>query len=499
MINKSKLLLLLIISFAVIFRLSTQIGNDDPGNVIHSIFAYKIATGNYNPTAKDSYHSTNIGYIYPMALSYKIFGVSKFSSYFSNLIISVLGIIFVYIFGAYFLNEKTGLLAAFLLSIFPLDIFYSTQTFPDMFQAFFMAIAVILFLIGDNKNQALRKTTLFILSGIFIGLAFTAKQSGILVFVFLFFYILYKQIFIKKKIEINFRYLWILLGFLLTGVGLQLLHDYLTTGNPLLRIDQYNHLYNTSMKQFFNYEGIGLISRLFFHFPYLILANLEFGFFYIFILMASAYMVIYKKEKAYPLLIWWVSLFLYLNFGPTSFNEYIPIAAGSPRYLAIITFPAILTLAYFLSDDNKLIKKFILPFTVIFLLIVSFGAVYLSIDNHKLGSSKQIVDFLDGQPKKPIYTDNKSSILIDFLFKYRKSNLINEYIKLNFPQPGITVLVDLNNVHDAYLVVDFAIINSIPKNYNAIFPSMIYNQPKNWKLLKEVHNKKGNAFVYYLP
>lgn len=499
MADKTKLLLFLVIVFGLILRLSIQIGNEDPGNVINGIHAYKIATGAYHPTVQDGYHSTSIGYLYPMALSYKIFGVNKFSSYLPNLIISLLGIIFIYILGKYFFNKGTGLLAAFLLSFFPLDVIYATQTFPDMFHAFFMGIAVILFFVGDNNTNSLKKVTMFILSGIFIGISFTIKQSGILIFLFLFLYILYKQIFKNKRLEIEFKYLWIFVGFLLIGVGMQLLHDYVVTGEPFLRIRQYNYSYNLSMENLFNYKGFGLISRLFFHFPYLLLTNLEFGFFYIFILMATLYVIVYKKENAYPLLIWWISLFLYFNFGPTSLSSYIPIAAGSPRYLAVITFPAILILAYFLMEKKDLIKKFIRPFTLLFLLIVSLGCVYLSVDSHKLGSPKKIADFLKEQPEKPIYTDDKFSILIDFLFKYKKSNLIRNYIKLNHPLPGATILVDLNNIHDVYLVVDWSIINSIPKNYNAQFPNNIYNPPKNWKLLKEIPNKNGNAVIYYLP
>jgi len=87
-----------------------------------------------------------IGIIYATALSYSIFGVNDFSSVLFVLLTSLGSIILIFYFGKLLFDEKAGLMAAFLLSFFPLDIAYSTKLLTDLPSAFFMALGSLVFI-----------------------------------------------------------------------------------------------------------------------------------------------------------------------------------------------------------------------------------------------------------------------------------------------------------------------------------------------------------------
>ena len=127
-----------------------------------------------------------------------------------------------------------------------------------------------------------------------------------------------------------------------------------------------NFLFRTAASQSFLLEAMqqhNFFGRLqfpigLFHYPWLFLTNSLLLYFYLFIFMAVAYVIITKKKESLMVLLWFIPLILYLSFGSASLTQYIPFRAVD-RYTTMITIPAILLLSIFLLEKNKLMKKVI--------------------------------------------------------------------------------------------------------------------------------------------
>jgi len=490
----NKTLLILIIAFGIALRLAFDIGVISSGDLGHITYSYKASTGNFRLSAEDTQTASRIAFIYPVAFFYRIFGVNEFSAYAYSLILSIGSIILIYLLGKLFFGEKVGLISAFLLSFYPLNVNYSTRAYPDLAQAFFMGLAVYLFFLGEKKIKISQQITLYFLAGIVVGLAALTKESGIIILLFFTVFILYKLIF--KKERIRGAYALMLVG-VASVLVLQIALSYLTSGDPFLRYKQIDNFYYGAIKNLYNYQGYKLIERLLIHMPYLMLTDVNFGFFTVFFIMALAYVITFKKRGAYPIAIWFVSLFLYLNFGSTSLTGYVPLPGGTPRYLEVLTFPGILALSFFLSEKGLPIRRFILPFSIIFLFVTSIGLMYINPDRDKQNINKEIAEFLKTQKDLVIYADSGTADLLSFYTQYNKD--VRAFWKANYPRTGSFELVKPEDMKNAYVVVNKDYFNRIPKNYNVSLPKIYYEVPKNWVLLNRIENKNGDELVYYAP
>lgn len=466
-------LLILILFFALVLRLIFFSGMGTSDDLAYSRYAATIGNGIDSESVLTL--STRLGIIYTTAFSYKLFGINDFSSVIFVLITSLASIILIFYFGKLLFNEKTGLVAALLLSFFPLDIFYSTKLFTDLPSAFFMALGVYVFLYSELKTK-LRYGIGYMLSGIFIGIGYMIRESVLLIALFFIIYILYKKR-IKKE------YFLVPLGVLIVIVLESIIFLNLT-GDPLFRHHASQKYLEDAVIQH-NYFGrldfpIGL-----FHYPWLFLTNNLLSFLYIFVFIAIGYVIIYRKKEAYLTLLWLLPLLLYLAFGSSSLTQYIPFKAAD-RYTSLITFPAILLLALFLMDRNELMKKVIMPFTLILLLVSSIGAVYLAenvviSDNlKKLHSELKALD-------KMVYMDDRSVKAIDYLSGYKNDMDLKRY-------PD-----DFSAVKDAYVVINSDMIRRY-KDVNRFmqFPEEIENPPKSWKVIEQIGKDQETITIYYV-
>ena len=495
--KNTAVVLILIILFGVLLRFVFSVGIIGSGDFVHLIYSQKASVGNFSLTIDDPQTAARIGYVYPVALFYRIFGISEFSMYFYTLIMSAASIILIYFLGKLFFSRKVGLVSAFFLSFYPLNVNYSTQGYPDLAMAFFAGLAVYFFFLGEKNNS--KGWWLNLLCGISIGMAVLTKESGIIIFLFLGLYVLYK-IFLKKEgiKGIKPGYLLIGLGFVLVML-LLMFHNYIVSGDFFLRYKMIDRVYYSAIKNLYNYHGYKLIERLFIHVPYMMLTNLSnFGFFTIFFIMASAYCIIFRKKESFPVMLWLTSLFLYLNFGSTSLTNYLPLPGGTPRYFEMLTLPAILLLGFFVSEADKIISKFISPFTVIFLLITSVGFIHLNPDRNAVHSERELAKFINAQQPLKIYSDGNSKDILDFFTGYRQDIIM--YWKGNYPEKGSAEIVKPNEMFNAYVIVNKHLMNKNPENYEVDYPDAYYgNVPEIWVLLKTIKNKDGDILVYYAP
>ena len=148
--NKPEILLSLIVIFGLILRLYFFVGMSMNDDIFYAYFANRIATGTYKP---DSFYSVRTGILVPLAIFYYFFGINEVSSSSYFILISIGEIVLTYYLGKFLFSWKVGLLGAFLVSIFAMDIIYATQLGPDISLCFFTSLSFFLFLKGGKERK----------------------------------------------------------------------------------------------------------------------------------------------------------------------------------------------------------------------------------------------------------------------------------------------------------------------------------------------------------
>jgi len=466
--------LLIILLLGLILRLAffSGMGASDP--LWYSKAAYNLDKGIDQDNVATL--STRIGLTYPVYLIYNLFGVNDLTSALFNLVTSMLSIALMFFFGSLLFGARVGLIAAFLFSIFPLEIVYATKLSSDFPAAFFMGLGIFIFLYQELKSRK-KAGHWYYLAGFTIGISYLIRESTLLIALFFMSYIIY-----KKKLEKN--HFLVPLG-VLTIFLLEAFIFFQLTGDPLYRNHQSEIALNEANAKHDFYGRLDLPSGLL-HYLWLFLTDSTLSFFYAFIFIAIIYTLFFRKRESNLLLLWLIPVLLYLSFGSTSFFEYAPFRAVD-RYTSIINMPAILLLAFFLSDKATAIKKAVLPATFIFLLISSIAVMQLREDRDALKLLRESKPAIDDLGKQS-YIDRRSNIALDYLASYQGNENLGQY-------PD-----SLAAVHDAYVIINHVMIQKLREAGDQdVFPKEIDDIPRSWKLTRTINSGSETIDIYYVP
>ncbi len=486
---KNTILLGLILIFALVLRLVFFTGVDESDSLSYVEFANMLSQGESLKDVKP--HGFRLGIIFPVAVLYSTLGVSGFTSSILILLISLASIVLIYKFGVMLFNQKVGLLSAFLLSFFPLDVVYSTKFMTDLPSAFFVALSVYFFLKSEKVDKKKSANSYCLFSGLSLGIAYLMKELSLIIALFFIIYTFY-----NKKIE-N-RYFLIPLGFILI-ISLEFVFFFKLTGNPFFRYsaissDWANAIIETNM------YGRGDFPIGLFHYFYFIFTDHFLVLFYSFIFVSVFYCIANRKKETYPMLFWFIPLLLYLSFGSANITKYVLIPAAS-RFLFIINVPGILLLSHFLSQKEPSIKKILMPSILALLLATSIGYIYLSEHRFVLDDERDAYKYLKALPEKQVYTDHRTIRIFNYLSGYKDSDNIKSFNNYEFLNPKNTYALNLSNVKDSYVVINWKLINYFASSKKGIvFPKEIYYTPQTWILKKEIEKKgKDKIMIYYAP
>jgi 4-amino-4-deoxy-L-arabinose transferase-like glycosyltransferase len=329
-------------------------------------------------------------------------------------------------------NKKIALLSAFLLSIFPLEVLHASILVAEPIGEFFMLLGIYLFL--QEKEQ--EKKLYPLLSGIFIGISYLAKETFLFVVPLLVLYNL-----IKNK-KITSHQLLLILGFFTIFLS-ELLYFYFTTSHPFFRYEVVRGVIETATP-----EKISLLKELFLKYFSITLNPINFQaglFFYLF--YASLIFVFVKKmKKLYPLAFFSLFFFLYFSFGSTELANYVPLPR-SIRYLMSISSPLCILSSYVLLNLKEKTRKILFP-TTIFLLILTalpclyFGsnALYSSNYVNNMESVKEILN-----SNKTLYLDQNNYFAARYLTQFdSKKTLI----------PLSVLPKNLSSIRDSYVLIE---------------------------------------------
>jgi len=503
---KPGILLIMILFLALILRLTFFTGLNWSDDLVYVDYAHRVTKGDFF-IGPDLLALRRMMF-YPIAFFFWIFGVNNFSVVMYSLICSLGEIIMVYYLGKKFFDIKIGVLAAFFLSVFPLNIVYATWPMPDLPLAFFSALSVFLFLDAKTFNEKkfygiqTKKLTLFF-SGLVIGIAYLLRENGLILFLFFVPYIIYETL---KKRKIDFDYSFLFFGFLLIFL-IEGFYYFLKTGDFLLRYHVVSNFYSNGINTNLMYYPLlmfNLSSNLSFNWGNLFFV--PYGLFYYFIFFSVAYILLKREKKTFFVIFWFLIFFIYLEFGSMSFERYIPIHRLD-RHLAILEVPGLLILSFTLTNILKnfrksyRLKKYMklgfFIFTICFLFFTSI--YYVSNISTYLDAStwdmKEIYNFLKNYPQKKIYTDIGTLSHLHFYFKFQNDeNLKNlAYAKNSTELKGSFIV--LNGSRGA-------VENSLGIDK---IPDFVYKTSDKWELVKMITGPKIDIFgtydpkIYYAP
>lgn len=474
--KRNAIILALIVLFGVFLRIIFFYGIDASDGLQNTKYSYDLSKGIF-PTAKNQANS-RIGLLIPVSVLYSKFGINDLTSTILVLLASIGGIVLIYFFGKFLFGDKVGLLAAFLLSFFPLDVLYATRFLSDLPSAFFAALSVFLFLKAEKEKSNSNSCLLYIFSGLSLGMAFSIREMAALLILFFAAYVIY-----NRKFKAGYFLSAIVFLFIL---ALEMYFFYSKTGNPFYR---FNSLATSYVQDSIRVNFYGRLSfpEFFLAWPYVMFANIQLGYFYAFISLAIFYWLFNRKKETNYLLMWFLLILIYFNYGTSGISGYVPFLAVA-RYLSFITVPGILLLAAFLMENKDVVKKAALPFILIFLFFTSIGGIYLDESRHGLSNLKEAYSYMKSI-NKPIYTDARSKFALEYISGYDNSlNLIDleAYAK------------DLAGIRDSYIVLNNKMIKNFKNSgVDLKFVQQLKEASKNWVELKEIGNGPDDNVIIY--
>ena len=221
------ILLSLIIIYTIMYSFVFMVGPSHMGDdVAYSYLAYYSSKGTFVQSASNIL-SIRILHIIPIGFFYSLFGASIVSSAAWDGISFLLSVILVFLIGKEIYNDHVGLLAAFLLAIFPLAAVYSTTMSDNIPMMFFVCLAVFAFIKAVKKNTKMW----YLFAGMALVLPPLAIPEGFVLWIIIGLYIIIELL--RKKLTINRTTLFFVYGFVIV-IAVLLLFNYINSGHPLI-------------------------------------------------------------------------------------------------------------------------------------------------------------------------------------------------------------------------------------------------------------------------
>lgn len=529
-----------ILIFALFLRLYFFVGMgfyDDP---TYLNTAYKVYSG-VKHIPNQNFWELRIGVYYPIVFFWKLFGINELSSSLFFILCSLGSITVTYFIAKEFFSEKIALFSAFMLSIFPLNVLYSTQIGPDIPFQFLTGLAVLFFIYHEKNKPHSNVYALF--CGVNIAIAYTVKSLIILLMPLFIVYLVIeiikkksiKKIFPKKKI---LRYLIILVGFLVV-FSIHTIHFYNVSGEWFFVENSRGYVLTHGLNE--NDDHYWYLTEMF-SLESDVIKDLDFipsefsakggyfqnihdppmfGFLYYFVIIASMWYIFKRKYNKFFLVLWWFGFFFFLEFFLqfycTTCVEYC-VYPRIPRFLSIFSIPVVILASGILYMDFSSFKKKntykkMIPtlkvISMIFLFITSILYIQQSSTfiRNGIGDIRETAEFLQEKPPKPIYVahgvfKHKSS----FFFKYNASYIDDIRI---FDCSEINCDDDYYNsgeyISDAYVILEATSYWIGFNESEGYLPDFCKDPPDDWILLKKIEIPNYGIFndfnpkIYYVP
>lgn len=395
--NKYCVLLLAILVYALAYSVKFVQGPSFYGDdTAYANLAWQINIGQFMES--QYIFSLRLLQIFPIALFYKLFGVTLLSSAAWDIICFLGTILVIFYFCKEIYSKKVGVLAALLFSFFPLVVKYSTTMSDNLAMMFITAASLVALFIAVKRNSPKH----YIAAGLlFVASPLTSPEGVVTVFAGIAYLVI---LLLMRKIKFKSSAIPLGIG-IMTGLVLLMIANLFFSGNPFITIISNLHFYSAVGQP-------GTIPSLdsdpWFYidamFPYNIanafeglihgnsIPNVliqiynnrynEAGFFFYAVVLASAYLLLVKEKRSYYPIFWLAFGFLYLEFGPMHVGLSPPsyiVAHRLIRFLMLIAVPVVIIIAMALvraveaakRTDRRLVMSGVLLAVTVFLIVTS--------------------------------------------------------------------------------------------------------------------------------
>lgn len=409
--------------------------------------------------------------VFPIALSYELFGVSLLSSSAWDIFSFVGSVIIAFFVGRELYDDYAGVLAAALLSFFPLVVMLAPTISDNIPLMFITGLAVMSFIFATKRNSK----AWYLMTGIFSVASLLVTPEGVVATYFVIFLLLiYLAL---KKIKVNRTSLYYIYGLILALLVL-FAFNYVNSGNAFVTVTTNLHFYsavgqqntipstNTNLMFYpdvmFPLNGFSILSpnlQAFISFLYNPMNNYS-GLYFFALVISAVYLFARFEKKAFIPILWFLFGFLYLELGPMHFSlfplQYL-LSYRLQRFLTIIAIPTVIVISIgatrFIKNMYKLRNravKFVSIAIILFLILLLVGTSipinlywYQGLAYERYGQLS-IANYLSKLPSNtriyissafsmlPIYMqfDNMSRFIIYDNIKNCRSMQTNSYVVL---------------------------------------------------------------------
>ena len=491
--------LLLIIALGLILRslaFGGYHGSDDSGyaQIAHAISNGTYFSGNFSalPIFK-----LRFGVTVPTAFFFSLFGINQYSLTAWPFILSLLGIVIAFFLGRELYDESTGLVAALIYSIVPLDMRMASELQPNLPGAFFANFGILLLVLASKRNEFRSRIILASSAGLVFWLSWLCKESVIYLLPFVIGYCIW----LARRDRSNRA---IISGFVITFIFLliaEAIFHYSYTHDPFYRYNVTEENYRLSKTWFFA-EGApfgwmsghyyeALWNRILVAGPKVIFLETQFGGVTLAALLATIYALVTRNRKVLFPALWFFSIVILFNFGSTSFQTYTPLPLF-PAHLFPLILPAVLTVAgLFKSIDSKrgVVERksisglnFLRVLTIILIFTLScngFWRNFLDGPQSRLEAESAKI----ARPSDQVFTDNRTVVGMQFFWGY--------------PDEANTHEIEEKRASDipvgSYVLINRFRLDRLSSYYDYLLPQFYDNVPENWE--KVFENRDGELYV----
>lgn len=385
------------------------------------------------PQLPTGHYSARIGLVAPQAVVFGLFGVGEWQLALLPLLWSLGGIALAYAIGARLFGRPTGLVAALVLAVFPLDIGQATTFVPDMPLGTTMALAVWLAMLGTNRQH---RWAWGLLAGLAWGFAYLIKvEAFFLGFAFL-------------GLALQDRRAWpvvIPAGFVaLAVVAVETLVYYSAMDVLFYRLQLIDGV-QMAVREEYSGGQLWVFPKAWFVTVY------EFGLHY-YAMFAGLLAILWRRERRGILLMAWIVAFLlWLQFGFNPFSGTFSFKSHLLRYCAMISVPMAVVIAYFLWQ--------VLPGRVRWAglgVVVAAGLFFANFNQLNLerqAATKQAISAAVENGWFPLYLDRTSYFIAAYMLYDRPERAQIHMLQRHDFAEGETEIVPVEQI-DGYVLLN---------------------------------------------
>ncbi len=346
---KQILIISIILLISLVVRLLYFTGMALGDDVFYTTQALSFAqTGRWPP---EPYHwNTRLGVILPTALAIKTLGAQHIAFVVWPLLASTLSVLVCYLVASELVGPEVARLAAIFQAAFPLEVIYSTHLYPDVLVALFSTLSLWCWIRGLKNGKACN----FLASGGFFAAGYLCRETVIMEGP------VYLALWLLERCPRHSRILWTLVGPVLV-VSMECGINAITAGSAFYR-------WTAILAQQRNSNNLVLIQSSvsggnFWTDPLLmIVANQEFGLYHLASFMV-ALVAVWRWPSVRPFAVWLLVGFFWTYYGTTVPTSWVTLQRD-PRYVASLTVPSVVLLAYWLNHAPRTVRWTCVPLLI---------------------------------------------------------------------------------------------------------------------------------------